>query len=175
MPPSHLHVLGLSLGTVTGWFRITVPRASIFGDERPKFLTLVYDEIDGTESEQVVKIARLAREIEGLDYKIGPAIIIEDFDPVEVDELDDLYRFRIGAMLDFVKEQTNLLSFAQLYHQNWEIASDIDDKVLRRHGMWTPEEHIRAAARQGMMILRRARRDEDLAAILWPYMAWVDD
>jgi hypothetical protein len=175
MPPKHLHVIGVSAGSVTGWYLITVPRASIFGDDKAEFLDRTWGEFAGPEPSQAVGIARLTRGIQGLDYKVGPGLILEDFDGDGGWDAEDMIQVRIGAMLDMLGHQ-NMLGDAVLVRQSYELAEEVTDKDLRRFGMYFPKyEHISDAARQALMALRRARNDDDFVELLWPYRAWIDD
>src|SRR5215467_10270213 len=73
MTTPHLHVLAIDPGGSTGWCLLTVPRLCIFGPDPSEILERDYGEFHGAEEAQATEIARLAREIQGLDYKTGPA------------------------------------------------------------------------------------------------------
>lgn len=176
MPPRHLHVIGVSAGSVTGWYRATVPRASIFGDEQPGFIDCTWGEVSGPEPKQAMELARLVRGIQGLDYNIGPALALEDFDGQDGWDAEDLLQVRIGAMLDMLNHQKPMLGDSVIVRQSYELAEEVTDATLRKLKMYFPKyEHISDAARQALTVLRRARADEDFAELLWPYRAWVDD
>jgi hypothetical protein len=176
MPPSHLHVIGVSAGSVTGWYRVTVPRTCIFGDETAAFLDFSWGEITGPEPKQAMEIARTTRGIQSMDYMVGPGLILEDFDGEGGWDAEDMIQLKIGAMLDLLKHQ-GLLDDAVIARQSYNLADEeVTDAALRKLHMYFPDhEHITDAARQAMTALRRARADEDFAELLWPYRAWVDD
>ena len=171
MASKELHVIAFILGHTTSWFRVTVPRASVFGDARPEFLSMLFDEITGTDIEQAIKIARLAREVQGLTYMEGPALIIEDV-PLD-DELDaeSIMAIRIIAMLDMLKYQKQL-DYATITLQPIDFAESVDDKVLKRAGMLVQGEEFRDAARHCIVALRRARDSDDVLGQMWPEYRW---
>jgi hypothetical protein len=172
MTTKHLHVLGIDPGGTTGWALITVPRACIFGQEDSTILEWDYGEFAGPEPEQAISVARLSREIQSLDYKIGPADIIEDWtiDPkFKSTDPETLSPVRIGAMLTLLKSQ-GLLGDATLTFQNRSLAmSTVTDERLERWGFWVKgSTHIRAATKHAITALRRAADNEEFARKLWP-------
>jgi hypothetical protein len=174
MPPAHLHVIGLSAGSVSGYCALTVPRDSIFGYARPEFITRRAGEFHGPETKQAIEFARLVRAIQGLDYQVGPAVIVEDADDGELDA-EDLIQFRIGAMLTLLREQKQLGDASILFQSN-ELACDgINEKKLRRLGLLYNKDYVNDAVMQALTALRRARDDFEFAKSLWPYRAGIDD
>lgn len=178
-----LNVLGVDPGGGTGWCRITIPRLSIFGDEPPRIIEWDYGLIRGTEPEQAIEIARLAREIQSLTYKVGPAIVVEDWDITPTNNTTDpesLSPVRIGAMLRMLHHQTNMegtvkvawLGDSTLTFQGRTIAKTTmtDDRLKSRH-MYVEQKDIRDATRHALTMLRRAHQNPELAADLWPYAA----
>jgi hypothetical protein len=183
MTTKNLHVIGIDPGTHTGWARITVPRVSIFGDASPEVVEWDCGLFQGSEPEQVINIARLARETQGLDYHTGPALVIEawDIDP-EFDNTDPeiLSPVRIGAMLTLLRYQTDQcrdhagwpvwLGDATITFQSRALAKQsVNDDRLKRRGFWTKgSDHIRDATRHALTALRRATENSEFAKELWP-------
>lgn len=160
MAPSAIHVLGIDPGITTGWCLITVPRACIFGNEESKVLEWDYGEVTGSEPEQVVKLARLMREIQSLDYKVGPAVIVEDFtiQPHMVStDPEVLAPVRIAAMI-FYAAHRGECGDSRIILQNRQIAKEtMNDDRLRRSGYWVEgSDHIRDATKHAITALRRA-------------------
>jgi hypothetical protein len=173
MPPNHLHVLGIDPGGVTGWYLITVPRDCIFGDGPSSILEHDWGEFSGPEPQQAIEIARLAREIQSLDYLVGPAIICEawDQDPTfHSTDPEALSPVRLGAMLTLLKAQ-KMLGDSTLTFQSRSLAfSTVTDDRLHRWNLWVKgSDHVRAALRHGITALRRARENPEFAKQLWTY------
>lgn len=150
MTTKHLHVLGLCL---PAWCWLTVPRASIFADQEPEITEWDYGIITGDMPAAAIWIARKAREIQGLDYRTGPAVVSEQHD------------IELNAMLILLDHERRI-GDATLHFQ---LATRPDDEALRTLGMFVDDMDIRAAARQGLTLLRRARADRVFAHELWPY------
>jgi hypothetical protein len=173
LPSKYLHVLGIDPGGTTGWYNITVPRYCMFGDEPSQIVEHDYGEFTGPEPRQSIEIARLAREIQSLDFRTGPAIMCEawDQDPrFHSTDPETLSPVRIGAQLELLKEQKQL-GDATLHFQSRSIAfSTATDERLHSWGLWIKgSEHVRAALRHAITALRRARENPDFANELWPY------
>jgi len=172
MTTNHLHIIGIDPGGTTGYARFTIPRASMFGREPSRWLGQDYGEFTGPEPLQAIEIARYIRATQSLDFRTGPAVVIEDWtiDPTfKSTDPESLSPVRIGAMLALLKHQ-NLLGDATLTFQNRALAfSTVTDDRLRRWCLWTPgSDHIRAATRHAVTALRRARADSVLASAMWP-------
>jgi hypothetical protein len=170
MPPAHLHVIGLSLGSVSGYCAVTVPRNSIFGYARSQITDRRAGEFRGPSANQAVEIARLVRGIQSLDYMVGPAIAIEESYSDELDT-EDLIQLRIGSMLVLLKHQGQL-GDAKLIFQ--PIALEMDDRKLRRLGLLYNKDYVNDAAVQALTALSRARNNFEFARSLWPYRAGAD-
>jgi hypothetical protein len=172
MTTPHLHILGIDPGGSTGWCLITVPRLCIFGDEPSEIWERDYGEFHGDEEAQAIEIARLAREIQGLDYRTGPAVIVEDWDidpRFKSTDPETLSPIRIGAMLRLL-HYDNRMGDSTLHFQGRTIAKQtMTDDRLRRARLWTGSPHINDAHRHAITGLRRAREQEDFAHELWPY------
>ena len=113
------------------------------------------------------------REIQGLDYKVGPALICEAWTIEHVNRTSDqemLAPVRIGAMLRMLERQGQL-GDATLTFQDRTLAMQTwTDERLKRKGMWIPgSDHIRDAARHTLTGLRRANESLEFAMSLWPY------
>lgn len=179
-----LHIIGIDPGGTTGWCRLTVPRKAIFGKEPSEITEWDYGEFNGLETQQALDIARLARETQGLAYRVGPALIIEQWDQdprFKSTDPEALSPVRIGAMLCLLKHIQNLrgqlenivtswLGDATLTFQGRQMAfSTATDDRLRAWGMYHKNsEHIRAATRHAITALRRAKQSKDFATQLWP-------
>lgn len=172
MPPRHLNIMGLDYGGTTGWGLLVIPRESIFGDEPPEILEWDYGEFQGDEPSQAVNIARLIREVQGLDYPNGPAVIGEAWDidtRFKSTDQETLSPVRLGAMLMLLQHQ-KLLGDATLHFQPRSLAkSTATDTRLKRWGLYVPgSDHQRDAIRHAITGLRRARENSDFAKKLWP-------
>lgn len=174
MTTPHLHVLAIDPGGSSGWCLLTVPRYCVFGDEPSEILERDYGEFHGAEAAQAEAIARLAREIQGLDYKTGPAVIVEDWDidpRFKSTDPETLSPVRIGAMLTLLRHQKHL-GDSTLHFQGRTIAKQtMPDDRLKKYHMWTGSDHINDAHKHAITALRRARENEAFAHELWPYPA----
>jgi hypothetical protein len=173
VPSKYLHVLGIDPGGTTGWYNITVPRDCMYGDAPSQIIEHDWGEFTGSEAHQAIEISRLAREIQSLDYKTGPALIVEawDQDPrFNSTDPEALSPVRIGAQLELLREQKQL-GDATLHFQSRSLAfSTATDDRLRRWGLWVKgSDHVRAALRHAITALRRARENPDFIKELWPY------
>lgn len=173
MPSKYLHVLGIDPGGTTGWYNITVPRDCMYGDAPSKIIEHDWGEFTGPEFRQAIEIARLAREIQSLDYKTGPAMIVEQWDQdprFHSTDPETLSPVRIGAQLELLQEQKQL-GDCTLHFQSRSLAfSTATDERLKRWGLWVAgSDHIRAALRHAITALRRARENPDFIRELWPY------
>ena len=180
-----IHVLGIDPGGTTGWCRLTVPRASMFEDEASRIVEWDYGCFYGQEEQQTIAICRLAREIQGLAYRIGPALVCEDWDSdpsFKSTDPEALSPVRIGAMLRFAmalqgtaainRAGSSMFGDATLTFQGRTIAkSTATDERLKAWGLWTTVTHTRDATRHAITALRRARQDPELAARMWPAAA----
>jgi len=175
--PPHLHVIGVDPGETTGWCLFTVPRDSIFGDADPEILAWDTGELKGPEDQQAVDLARLCREIQSLDYKVGPAVVIEDFDVGEIVTTDAnvLYSpIRIASMfrmLVALKVHTTsiLTGDARVVMQGRTLAFQcMTDDRLKRSGYWVEgSRHERDATRHAITALRRARENPEFRSQMW--------
>jgi hypothetical protein len=178
MTAPHLHILGVDPGATTGWCRITVPRKTIYGDAPGEITEWETGEIKGDEPNQVRDLARLCRQIQSLDYKIGPAIVCEDFDVSKLVTTDAevLYSpVRIAAMIRMcmalaaVPSYTPMFGDALLVMQSRGMAkSTATDERLRAWGLWTKgSDHERDATRHAITALRRAKQKPAFRAQMW--------
>lgn len=178
---SEIHVIGIDPGGTTGWCRLTVPRKSLFGTDKSQIVEWDHGTFHGSEEDQVLHICRLVREVQGLSYRIGPALIVEDWDSdpsFKTTDKEALSPVRIGAMLRFAKAMSPtdtrhmLLGDATLTFQGRTIAkSTATDDRLKAWGLYVPNDHIRDATRHAIVALRRARKDPALRTAMWPYAA----
>jgi hypothetical protein len=177
MTPPHLHVIGVDPGETTGWALFTVPRASIYDDDDPEIWGWDTGELKGPEDQQAIDLARLCREIQSLDYNIGPAVVIEDFDVGEIvtTDADVLYSpIRVASMfrmLVALKVHTTsiLTGDARVVMQGRSLAKQtMTDDRLRRSGYWVEgSDHERDAVRHAITALRRAKTNPAFREQLW--------
>jgi hypothetical protein len=170
-----LHIVGIDPGGTTGWCQLTIPTKSIFGDEPGAIVEWDYGEFTGPEPKQAIAIGSLVRTIQSLAYKTGPALVCEDWDSdprFKTTDPEALSPVRLGAMLKLLGEQ-KLLGDATLTFQGRSLAfSTATDARLKAWGLYVAgSDHIRAATRHAITMLRRAKAQPVLAAALWPYPA----
>lgn len=173
MTTRHLHIMGIDPGGTTGWALLTVPRDSVFGDGPSAILEWDYGEFSGAEPVQAMALARLVREVQSLDYKTGPALIMEgwDIDPsFRSTDPETLSPVRLGAMMTLLGHQ-NQLGDSTLHFQSRGIAfSTATDHRLKQWGLWIAgPDHMRAAVRHAITALRLAKENMEFAKKLWPY------
>lgn len=172
MPPKNLSLLALDPGVTTGWAQIIVPRMSIWGDEPSRIVEWRTGQLRGRISDQVWATCTLIREIQSLDYKIGPAVIVEDFDfgrPLKDPEVYTPVYF--AQQLRFCFERTAMTNDAMLFMQGRDIAkSSFTDERLQAAGVWETRgqtDHERDALRHGLTALRRAKRSFKIRCQMW--------
>lgn len=181
MVTKNLHVIGIDPGALTGWCRVTVPRQSIFGDADSEIVEWDYGIFQGDECEQAINIARYARETQSLDYKTGPALVVEAWDiapHAKSTDPETLSPIRIGSHLVMLRYLTDLfqkgpginwLGDSTVTFQSRTIKSSMDDDRLKSRHMYVAQDDIRDATRHALMALRRARNNPEFAEQLWPY------
>lgn len=166
-----LHVIGIDPGGTTGWTRLTVPRAALYGADTPTILEWDFGEFAGDEVQQVYNIATLAREVQSLSYRIGPALVVEDWtvdpsfrsaDPATLSPVRIAFGLRVAAEKKFCGDACIVL-------QNRALAkSTATDDRLRKWGLYTTgSDHIRDATRHALTALRRARANPDFRDKCW--------
>lgn len=172
MPPKEIHVLAFDPGVTTGWARITVPRMSIWGSEPARILIWKTGQLRGRISDQVWAACELIRETQSLAYKIGPAVIVEDFDfgrPLKDPEVYTPVYF--AQQLRFCFEKTALTNDAMLFMQGRDIAkSSFTDERLQAAGVWLARgqtDHERDSLRHGLTALRRAKQKFSVRCQMW--------
>jgi hypothetical protein len=169
----NLHVIGVDPGGTTGWALLTIPRDTIYGNEPGQVLEWDYGEFYGNENLQVRDLCRLIRGVQNLDYLIGPAVVVEDFDiPAQAPTTDAsvlLSPVRIAAKLEFAAE-AGLCGDARIVMQGRAIAkSTMTDERLKKRGYWLEGEgdHIRDAIRHAFTALRRAKANPEFRDEMW--------
>lgn len=162
MVASNLHIMGICPDDTTAWALFTVPRESIFGYANSEIREWDYGAFDGDEVTQALELARLVREVQSLDYKLGPAIM------VEADE--EILSSPLGAMLMLLQRQKQL-GDATITFQPQHTTEAITDERLKRLGLKVADDNIRTAVRHAITGLRRANEDYEFASKLWPYAA----
>ena len=172
MPPKEIHVIGIDPGVTTGWARITVPRLAVFGDEPSRIIEWKTGSWRGRVSDQVHEAARFARETQSLAYKIGPALVVEDFDfgrPLSDPEVYTPSYF--AQQLHYVEEQTALLADAHVFMQKRATAkATMTDERLQAIGVWETrgqQDHERDALRHALTALRRAKKSMRVRLAMW--------
>jgi len=173
MTATEISVLAIDPGGTSGWYWISIPRDCIFGYEDSRVVEFDYGEFTGDLAYQAEEIATLARELQGLEYKVGPAIICEawDIDPAfKVTDLETLSPVELGAMLKLLRRQKKLADCSLHFQQRGQAFSCMTDERLRKRGLWIEgSDHIRAACRHAYTALRRANENLAFAKELWPY------
>jgi hypothetical protein len=174
VPEKEIHLIAIDPGKVTGWAHWIIPRRSMYEPGYPSEVIDHYTgEIHGRESDQVAKICRFIREVQGLSFRVGPAVVCEGFDFGSPLSDPEVYSpVRIGAMLKFCFEQKNmkLTGDARLIFQSRTMAKKTaSDKRLRAWGLWVPSsrDHERDAERHAVTALRRARARREFRDRLW--------
>lgn len=169
----NIHVMGVDPGGTTGWALLTVPRACIYGDDPSQVLEWDYGELHGDENIQVRDLCRIIRGVQNLDYLIGPAVVVEDFDvPPHAPTTDGsvlLSPVRIAAKLDFAAE-AGYCGDARVVMQGRAIAkSTMTDERLKRYKYFMDGEgdHIRDAIRHAFTALRRAKANPEFRDEMW--------
>jgi hypothetical protein len=141
----------------TAWAWLMVPRMSIFSDDRPQILEWDYDELDGCGPAQATLIARMARELQGLAYKTGPALVTDDGST-------------IGAMLSLLQYQGRLGDCSLCFQSRGPVFNAMTDSGLQDRGLWVEDSPlIRDAVRHAITTLQCANNSRDYALSLWPY------
>lgn len=163
MAPSELHIIGIDPGETTGLCHMIVPRKCFFGKQPSEIIDWSVDEVYGPEEEQAIHIANWVRVVQGMDYKVGPAVIVEDFDILEHNVSTDpelLVPVRLAAMLRLMCH-LGKMGDSRVVLQGRTIAKQtVNDDRLKRWGYWTPgPDHIRDATKHALTGLRRARDD----------------
>jgi hypothetical protein len=175
MPPAALHIVGVDPGGTTGWARITVPRLSLYSDEPGEILELDYGEFTGDENDQAKALARKLREIQSLDYMVGPACVCEDFDVAETVTTDAevLYSpIRIAAKLRYAEYRGELGDAHVVMQSRGQAKSTATDDRLKAWGLYDAHsgEHCRDATRHAITMIRRFSGRPELLATFWPYL-----
>jgi hypothetical protein len=172
MPPRDIHVIGIDPGVTTGWARLTIPRLCIWGDEPTSIVSWETGQLRGRISDQVWAVAEMARRTQSLAFKIGPALVVEDFDfgrPLKDKEVYTPVYF--AQQLRFVYERTALLNDAMIFMQGRDIAKEtFTDERLDAAGVFLrrgQSDHERDALRHALTALRRAKRSFDIRVQMW--------
>jgi len=160
MTSRNLHVFAISRGGEIGGCILSVPRLTIFGNQSPEIITCDWHSWDIDNAEAAIKIASMAREIQGLEYKCGPAIIMEDRQARRAIALE--------AMLDLLHYEKRM-GDATIHFQSSELLTNVTDNVLSKLDLYADSEAARTATRHAIVILRRARAKRSFAHELWPY------
>jgi len=174
MTTVNLHVLGIDPGGTTGWVLLTVLRSAIFADASPAIVEWDYGELTGPEPRQSTEIAQMCREIQGLDYLTGPAVMSEAWtaDPEFKSADQEQYSpIRINAQLQLLQYQGKM-GDSTLHFQSRTIKAGKGVRVekLQRLGIYVAgSTHIQDAAKHALNTLRRARESREFALKLWLY------
>jgi hypothetical protein len=158
MVATNLHIMGIYPDDTTAWALFTVPRESIFGYMDPEICEWDYGVFEGDEVTQAMELARLVREVQSLDYKLGVALVIDS------DESP------LGAMLRLLQRQKQL-GDASIAFQSQQLSDAITDERLKRIGLYVADDSIRQAVKHAITGLRCANESPEFAAGLWPYAA----
>lgn len=170
----NLNLLGIDPGGTTGWALFVVPRASIYGRGPSQILEWDYGELSGREEEQVKDICRLAIATQSMDYKVGVAVVTEDWDQdpkFKSTDREALSPVRIGAMLRYA-QFCNQMHDSRVIMQGRVIAKETftDERLKQAKYYVEGSDHIRDAIRHGLTALRRAK-----ASAAFREQCWYDD
>jgi hypothetical protein len=170
---TELKVIGVDPGGTTGYCIIWVPRLCIYDPNRnpAEILEVRTGELYGEEVSQAKDICGLARTTQSLDYGVGPAVVVEDWDQdprFKSTDPEALSPVRIGAMLRYA-HMRNEMSDARLVFQKRGIAKEtFTDDRLHAARMYTKgSDHIRDATRHALTALRRARSNNEFRMQMW--------
>lgn len=171
MAPSELHIIGVDPGETTGLCHMIVPRKCFFGNQPSEIIDWSVDEVYGTEEKQAIAIARWVVQVQSLDYLVGPAVVVEDFDIMIRNPSTDpvvLTPVRIAAMLRMMRA-IGRMGDARIVLQGRTIAKEtMPDERLKRFGYYTPGlDHMRDATRHALTALRRATVSDEFRDELW--------
>jgi hypothetical protein len=170
-----IHILGIDPGAGTGWCRLTVPRESIFGTEQSRIVEWDYGCLYGEEEDQVSALCQLVLETQGLAYKLGPALMVEDWDQdpsFKSTDREALSPVRIGAMLRYCLHIGKMGDATLSFQGRTQAKGTATDARLKAWGLYVAgPDHQRDAIRHAIVGLRRARENPALAAVMWPYAA----
>lgn len=178
--PEMLWTLGVDGGETTGLAWLAVPTASIYADEPPSILHHETLEIDGSLEGQCQHIGMLARKMQGHfrnppGHDPAPTIQVEGFS-LRTDVTSDsvLASPRLEAMLRYANmigtmgasrmPPCMLPAFAGVGKNN---KNGANDDRLRKWGLWAPTDHTRDATRQAIMLVRRAKTNQELRLQAW--------
>jgi hypothetical protein len=168
-----LKVIGIDPGGVTGYCILWVPRECIYDPRRhqPEVLEVRTGELGGDETKQADEIAGLARSTQGLDYKVGPAMVIEDWDQdprFKSTDPEALSPVRIGAMLRYISFKGKMHDTRVLFQKRGLAKETFTDERLHAARMYAKgSDHIRDATRHALTALRRARADKEFRQLMW--------
>jgi hypothetical protein len=153
-------VIGIDPGVTTGWAKITVPVASIFGDAPGEILDWKYGVLDGPETAQAQTVCRIAKRY------IFPTIALEDFINNKLNKSREyLAPVRVASKIQFCV-QTGLAG--QIAGLEWQMPTlafeTAPDHRLKKWGLY-PEgpDHPKDATRHAITLIRRAKSDLKLA------------
>ncbi|HEX4714325.1 MAG TPA: hypothetical protein VH164_05295, partial [Ktedonobacteraceae bacterium] len=159
MMTPELHIIGFDPGGTSGVTRLTFPRLSVFGDEPPEILEWDYFALSGPEPKQATELARYAREVQSLSYKVGPAIVSEawDQDPkFKSTDPEALSPVRINAMLELLEFQGRLGDASLNFQPRAMAMQTATDERLKKWRLYVAHKDIRASTRHAITALRRA-------------------
>lgn len=168
-----LKVIGIDPGGTTGYCIIWVPRECIYDPNKypAEILEVRTGELGGDEVKQAQDLGGLARSTQGLDYRVGPALVVEDWDQdprFHSTDPEALSPVRIGAMLRYAKMRKELLDSRLLFQSRTLAKSTFTDERLHAAHMYTKgSDHIRDATRHALTALRRARTNKEFRMQMW--------
>lgn len=170
MPPNTLKIMGVDPGGITGWAVFEFPRLSMFGDEEPEIVSWDTGEFFGSEEEQALQIAAKAVGVQGMDYKLGPAVVVEDWDYGSPLRDPQVYSpLRIAAQLRLLHHMGRFGDARLVFQSRTMAKKTFTDERLRFYGYYVPNSrnHEKDAVRHALTALRRARMKTSVANKLW--------
>ncbi len=151
----HINVFGVDPGVTTGWaFLRDVDLDHI--PEGECDIDMMCGQFSGIEDQQAIDMAKI------IDYAWPCAVVIEDFVPQHLNkDRHFLSPVRVTAKLELLLYQRDRRCTRQMPST---AMSTIHDDYMREIGMWSAgQPHANDAVRHGLLFLRRAADDPQMA------------
>lgn len=174
MTSNYLNLFAIDPGGVSGWAHFIIPRASMFGDAESEVTDWSTGEVYGDEDSQAIDISRLVREIQSMDYKLGVAVVCEDWDYGSPLKDPEVYSpVRIAAKLKLLNHMHMMEDATFTLQSRTQAMSTATDERLKAKGFWVPgSTHKQDATRHAITALRRAKQKRVFRNRLWD-TAWA--
>jgi hypothetical protein len=131
--------------------------------------------VTGDENVQTKELARKLREIQSLDYGVGPGVVVEDFDVDKIVTTDADVLFspvRIAARLHYAAFRGELADAHIIMQSRGMAKSTATDDRLKAWGLYDSHsgDHARDAMRHAITMVRRLKVKPELRNAFWPYL-----